>query len=374
MDVDGFRFEVLKEDERTAARLGRLTTPHGTVSTPVFMPVGTQGTVKGMTPEELEELGAEIILSNTYHLYLRPGPDVVREAGGLHRFTGWRRPILTDSGGFQVFSLAALRRIERHGVWFRSHLDGSSHFIGPRESIAIQEALGSDIAMAFDECPPYPADRAYVEEAVQRTLAWAKECLAAKTREDQVLFGIVQGGVYKDLRQQCAEELVALDFPGYGIGGLSVGEPKELMLETLEWTTPLLPRDKPRYLMGVGTPEDLLEGIARGVDMFDCVMPTRIARHGTIFTRTGTVTVRNATYARDFSPLDPECDCYACRRFTRAYVRHLLKAGEILGMRLTTYHNLAFLIRLVKEARERLVAGDFHAWKEATLRRLRGQE
>src|SRR5690606_5907354 len=214
MDVDAFRFEVLKEDERTAARLGRLTTPHGTVSTPVFMPVGTQGTVKGMTPEELEELGAEIILSNTYHLYLRPGPDVVREAGGLHRFTGWRRPILTDSGGFQVFSLAALRRIERHGVWFRSHLDGSSHFIGPRESIAIQEALGSDIAMAFDECPPYPADRAYVEEAVQRTLVWAKECLAAKTREDQVLFGIVQGGVYKDLRQQCAEELVALDFPG----------------------------------------------------------------------------------------------------------------------------------------------------------------
>jgi len=372
--MEVFRFELLKKDQRTAARLGRLKTSHGEVSTPVFMPVGTQGTVKAMTPEELEELGAEIILCNTYHLYLRPGPDLVRQAGGLHSFTGWRKPILTDSGGFQVFSLSSLRRIEEEGVWFRSHLDGSSHFIGPKEAVAIQEALGSDIAMAFDECPPYPAEKAEVEKAVRRTTAWAKSCVQAKRREDQALFGIVQGGVFRDLRQQSAEALMAMDFPGYGIGGLSVGEPKELMLETLAWTASLLPEEKPRYLMGVGAPEDLLEGIALGVDMFDCVLPTRNARHGTIFTRTGTVTVRNAKYARDFSPLDPECSCYACRKFTRAYVRHLLKAGEILGMRLASYHNLAFLVRLMKEAREHLAAGDFDSWKKATLARLRGEE
>ncbi|HLS91041.1 MAG TPA: tRNA guanosine(34) transglycosylase Tgt [Limnochordia bacterium] len=372
--MERFRFELLKEDDQTRARLGRLVTPHGEVATPVFMPVGTQGTVKGMTPEELEELGAEIILCNTYHLYLRPGHELVKEAGGLHTFIGWSRPILTDSGGFQVFSLSHLRRIEEHGVWFRSHLDGSSHFIGPKEAMAIQQALGADIMMAFDECPPYPAERAVVEEAVARTYAWAKECKEAWTREDQALFGIVQGGVHKDLRAQSAEQLVALDFPGYGIGGLSVGEPRELMLETLAWTTQLLPREKPRYLMGVGTPEDLLEGIALGVDMFDCVLPTRNARHGTIFTRTGNVTVRNAQYARDFSPLDPECDCYACTRFTRAYVRHLLKANEILGVRLTTYHNLAFLVRLVREAREHIAAGTFASWQKRMLNRLRGKE
>ena len=372
--MERFRFELLKEDDQTRARLGRLVTPHGEVATPVFMPVGTQGTVKGMTPEELEELGAEIILCNTYHLYLRPGHELVKEAGGLHTFIGWSRPILTDSGGFQVFSLSHLRRIEEQGVWFRSHLDGSSHFIGPKEAIAIQQALGADIMMAFDECPPYPAERAVVEQAVARTYAWAKECQKAWNREDQALFGIVQGGVHKDLRAQSAEQLVALDFPGYGIGGLSVGEPTELMLETLAWTTQLLPREKPRYLMGVGTPEDLLEGIALGVDMFDCVLPTRNARHGTIFTRTGNVTVRNAQYARDFSPLDPECDCYACTKFTRAYVRHLLKANEILGVRLTTYHNLAFLIRLMKEAREHIAAGTFSSWQKRMLNRLRGKE
>lgn len=354
--------------------MGRLYTPHGEVSTPVFMPVGTQASVKAMTPEELEELGAEIILANTYHLYLRPGHDLVQEAGGLHSFMGWSRPILTDSGGFQVFSLAALRRIEEHGVRFRSHLDGSAHFIGPKEAIAIQEALGADIIMAFDECAPYPAEKSYVEEAVARTTAWARECLQAHRREDQALFGIVQGGVFKDLRERSAAELVPMDFPGYAVGGLSVGEPKELMLETLAWTTPLLPRDKPRYLMGVGTPEDLLEGVALGVDMFDCVQPTRIARHGTVFTRSGTLTVRNAAYARDFSPLDPECDCYACRRFTRAYIRHLLKANEILGARLTTYHNLAFLVRLMKEIREHLAAGDFDAWRKQMLARLKQKE
>lgn len=353
--------------------MGRLYTPHGAVDTPVFMPVGTQGTVKGLSPEEVAETGAQIVLCNTYHLYLRPGSDVVREAGGLHRFMAWNGPILTDSGGFQVFSLAALRRIQDDGVWFRSHIDGSAHFIGPVESMRIQEDLGSDIAMVFDECPPYPATREQVEQAVRRTLAWARVCRDVHRRPDQALFGIVQGGVYRDLREACARELVALDFPGYAIGGLSVGEPRELLFETLAWTVAALPREKPRYLMGVGTPEDMIDAIAAGVDMCDCVFPTRVARHGTVFTRTGRIALRNAAYARDFTPLDPECDCYTCRTFTRAYVRHLLKANELLGARLASYHNLYFMHALVEEARRAIAAGTFGAWREATLRRLASQ-
>ena len=368
------RFELWLEDQVTAARLGRLETPHGPVETPVFMPVGTQASVKTLDPGEVREVGSQIILCNTYHLYLRPGADVVREAGGLHRFMAWNGPILTDSGGFQVFSLASLRRIGEEGVTFRSHIDGSSHFIGPAESIRIQEALGADIIMAFDECTPYPAPREAVERAVARTVAWARTCRAVHSRSDQALFGIVQGGVHLDLRAACAQALLELDFPGYAIGGLSVGEPRPLLYETLAHTAALLPREKPRYLMGVGTPEDMIEAIAHGVDMCDCVFPTRVARHGTAFARDGRITIRNATYARDFTPLDPECRCRVCRTYTRAYIRHLIKAGEHLGARLTTYHNLHFMHELVREAREAIRAGNFAAWKDATLARLTKDE
>lgn len=368
--AERFSFALEVSRGATSPRAGVLTTPHGTIETPVFMPVGTQGSVKGISPHELDELGASIILGNTYHLYLRPGVDVIREAGGLHEFIAWRRPILTDSGGFQVFSLAPLRKVEDEGVWFRSHLDGSTHFIGPEEAVRIQEALGSDIAMAFDECPPYPCEEEALRRAVERTIRWAERCRQAHSRRDQALFGIVQGGVDRSLREACAEALAGLDFPGYGIGGLSVGEPKELMYQALEWTTAVLPEEKPRYLMGVGAPEDLLNGIARGVDMFDCVLPTRIARHGTVFTARGSLTVRNARYARDFTPLDPECDCYVCRHFTRAYIRHLLKANELLGFRLTTYHNLAFLLRLMAEARKQILAGQFETWSAQVLARM----
>lgn len=366
-------FTWTREAQDGAARAGRLRTPHGEIKTPVFMPVGTQATVKGMAPDELIAQGAQIILGNTYHLYLRPGAEVVQEAGGLHGFMDWPLPILTDSGGFQVYSLAAMRKIEEDGVWFRSHLDGSSHFIGPERAIEIQEALGADIIMAFDECSPYPCEKEVVAEAMRRTHAWARRCQKAQTRDDQALFGIVQGGLFRDLREESAKTLAEMDFPGYGIGGLSVGEPHELMLEALEWTVPLLPSGKPRYLMGVGAPIDLVEGIARGIDMFDCVLPTRIARHGTIFTRRGNLSIRNAAYARDFSPPDPECDCAVCRRFTRAYIRHLLKAGEILGLRLTTHHNLTFLHCLMREAREAIIAGNFSSWSAGVLEALKSQ-
>ncbi|GAW92706.1 tRNA guanosine(34) transglycosylase Tgt [Calderihabitans maritimus] len=357
-------FEVIKECKDTRARVGRLYTPHGVVDTPVFMPVGTQATVKAMSPEELEEIGAQIILSNTYHLYLRPGAEIIKEAGGLHRFMHWNHPILTDSGGFQVFSLADLRQINDEGVTFRSHIDGSSHFLSPEKATEIQMALGSDIAMCFDECPPYPASYEQVEKAVKRTSSWAERCLEAHRREDQALFGIVQGGVFRDLRERSAAELTALDFPGYAIGGLSVGEPKRLMYEVLDYTVPLLPASKPRYLMGVGTPDALLEGVKKGVDMFDCVLPTRVARNGLALTSSGKVVVRNARYARDYEPLDPECDCYVCRNYTRAYIRHLLKANEILGLRLTTYHNLYFLIRLMAKIRTAVMEGYFLKFAE----------
>ena len=356
----------------TRARTGRLTTPHGELETPVFMPVGTQASVKTMTPDEVEGIGFRIILANTYHLYLRPGADLVREAGGLHRFMNWPHAILTDSGGFQVFSLAKLRRIQEEGVTFQSHIDGSRHFISPEKSIAIQEALGADIIMAFDECAPYPCDYDYARRSMELTHRWAARCKAAHQRPDQALFGIVQGSVYPDLRAESARTLTEMDFPGYGIGGLSVGEPKEKMLEMLEVVTGILPREKPRYLMGVGAPEDLVEGVARGVDMFDCVLPTRIGRHGTVFTRAGTIIVRDARYARDFGPLDPDCDCYVCRNYTRAYIRHLFKAGEVLAMRLATWHNLAFLHRLMTEIRAAIRQGTFPEFRAQFLRTYRG--
>jgi queuine tRNA-ribosyltransferase len=347
------RYELIKTCKQSGARLGLLHTPHGTVQTPAFMPVGTLATVKTMSPEELKQMDAQIILSNTYHLFLRPGADVVREAGGLHAFMNWDRPILTDSGGFQVFSLSNLRQIEEEGVFFRNHLNGDKLFITPEKATEIQNELGADIIMAFDECAPYPAEREYVEVSVARTTRWAERCLKAHRRpEDQALFGIVQGGMYPDLRKQSAQELVSLNFPGYAVGGLSVGEPKQVMNEILEQTTPFLPADKPRYLMGVGSPDALIDGVIRGIDMFDCVLPTRIARNGTTMTSQGRLVVRNAQYARDFTPLDPECDCYTCQNYTRAYIRHLIKCNETFGFRLTTYHNLYFLLRLMEKVRE----------------------
>lgn len=349
-------YELIKVCKQSGARLGKLHTPHGTIDTPVFMPVGTQATVKTMSPEELKEMGAQIILSNTYHLHLRPGEDVVEEAGGLHKFMNWDRGILTDSGGFQVFSLSNLRKITEEGVEFRSHLSGDKLFITPEKATHIQNSLGADIFMAFDECPPYPAERDYLKQSLERTSRWAERCLQAhKYPERQALFGIVQGGMEADLRKLSAQQLTSLDLPGYSIGGLSVGEPKHLMYQVLEDTVPFLPSSKPRYLMGVGSPDALIEGSIRGIDMFDCVLPTRIARNGTTMTSQGRVVIRNAHYARDFSPLDPNCGCYTCRNYSRAYLRHLIKADETFGIRLTTYHNLYFLIDLMRKVREAIL-------------------
>lgn len=345
-------FDVLYQSQESNARLGKLHLGRGTVETPVFMPVGTQATVKTLTPDELLAIDAEIILSNTYHLYLRPGHDLIQEAGGLHSFMNWHKPILTDSGGFQVFSLSDLRKITDEGVTFSSHIDGSRHFFSPEFSMEIQMALGADIAMAFDVCSPYPCEHQDALEDLKRTTDWAKRCKDFHNHDKQALFGIVQGNIYADLRRQSAEELVGIDFPGYGIGGLSVGEPKDLMYEMLEVTIPLIPANKPRYLMGVGSPDCLVEGVRRGVDMFDCVLPTRIARNGTVWTTEGKVVVRNAAYARDFAPLDPNCDCYTCQNYSRAYIRHLFKAGELLGLRLTTIHNLHYLIQLMQQIRK----------------------
>ncbi|OZV10701.1 tRNA guanosine(34) transglycosylase Tgt [Tissierella sp. P1] len=359
------RFELLKEAKDSKARLGKLYTPHGVIETPIFMPVGTRATVKAMTPEEVKGLGAQIILSNTYHLYLRPGHKLIEEAGGLHRFMNWDGPILTDSGGFQVFSLGDLRKIKEEGVEFRSHIDGSKHFISPEKSIEIQNSLGSDIMMCFDECTPYPATYEYAKHSMERTTRWAKRCKDYhKNWDKQGLFGIVQGGIYKDLREQSAKELVELDFPGYAIGGLSVGEPKELMCEILDFTTPLLPKDKPRYNMGVGTPDYLFESVIRGIDMADCVLPTRIARNGTVLTSQGKLVIRNAKYSRDFTKLDPECDCYACTNYSRAYIRHLFNVDEILGSRLTTIHNLYFLIKLMENIRNAIKEDRLLEYKE----------
>ena len=356
-------YELLHECKQTGARRCVIHTPHGDIQTPIFMPVGTQATVKSMTPEELkEEVKAQIILSNTYHLYLRPGQEIVKEAGGLHNFMKWDRPILTDSGGFQVFSLSSLRKITEEGVAFHSHLDGSKHLFTPESVMKTEEDLGADIIMAFDECCPYPSTYEYTKNSMERTTRWAKRCKEAHTTENQALFGIIQGGFFEDLRKKSAEDLIALDLPGYAIGGISVGEPKEEFLKMLYYTTPLMPKDKPRYLMGVGTPDYLIEAALAGIDMCDCVLPTRIARNGTALTSHGKVVVRNATYERDWTPLDPECDCYTCKNYTRAYIRHLVKANEILGVRLLSIHNLRFLTRLMENIRtaiENDCLGDF---------------
>ena len=334
------------------------------------MPVGTQATVKTLNPEEVRDLGAQILLSNTYHLFLRPGHDLVAEAGGLHKFMNWQGAILTDSGGFQVFSLSDLRKITEEGVKFRSHIDGSEQFLSPEKAIEVENALGADIIMAFDECTPWPCDWEYAKRSMERTTRWAARCKEAHRRpHDQALYGIVQGSTFADLRREHAQQIVALDFPGYAIGGLSVGEPKDLMAEMLEVTVPYLPENKPRYLMGVGSPEDLVEGVWRGIDQFDCVLPTRIARHGTVFVPDGKLTVRNAEFARDFRPIQEGCDCYACRNYTRAYIRHLLKAEEMLGLRLCSIHNLRFLVRLMEEIRGALEAGNFSQYRKEFLYR-----
>ena len=351
--MEAIRYELKHVCKQTGARRGVIHTPHGDIETPVFMPVGTQATVKSMTPEELkEEVKAQIILSNTYHLYLRPGNKLIKEAGGLHKFMNWDRAILTDSGGFQVFSLGDLRKITEEGVEFKSHLDGSKHFLTPESVMEIENDLGSDIMMAFDECVKYPADYEYTKQSMERTTRWAERCKKAhKNTEKQGLFGIVQGGTYKDLREISAKDLVKMDFPGYAVGGLSVGEPKEIMCDILGFTTQFLPEDKPRYLMGVGTPDYLIEAVLRGIDMCDCVLPTRIARNGTALTSKGKVVIRNATYERDWNKLDEQCDCYTCKNYTRAYIRHLIKTNEILGVRLLSIHNLRFLTGLMEKVR-----------------------
>lgn len=364
MGNNAVAFEVIKVDSKTKARAGILHTPHGDIETPVFMPVGTQGTIKAVKPDAVKDMGAGIILGNTYHLYLRPGHKLVEAAGGLHKFMNWDRAILTDSGGFQVFSLGKLRKISEEGVRFRSHIDGSEHFISPEKSMEIQNSLGSDIIMAFDECVSYPADKKYVQESVGLTTRWLKRCKEYhKNTEKQSLFGIMQGGCYKDLRYESAMQIVELDLPGYAIGGLSVGEPKDVMLEVLDYCVDFLPAGKPRYLMGVGTPDYLLESAERGVDMCDCVIPTRLARHGMAMTSQGKLNIKNAKFEKDFTPLDPNCTCPACRNYTRSYLRHLYKANEILSATLISEHNIFFLLNLMRQAREAILNDEFSDFK-----------
>jgi len=362
-----FDFDLLATDVTTSARRGRFHTAHGPVETPVFMPVGTRATVKGVTAQQLRELGAQVVLANTYHLFLRPGSDLIREAGGLHRFMDWDRPILTDSGGFQVFSLADTLKVTDEGVRFRSIVDGTWHHWTPEDNMRIQEDLGADIIMQLDQCPPYPAEKEFVATAVRRSAEWAARCKAAHAREDQALFGIVQGGVFEDLRLESVERLAEIGFPGYGIGGYSVGEPHDLMLESLEPVTAALPHDRPRYLMGVGNPTTMLRAIALGVDMFDCVLPTRTARLGTAFSSAGRMNMRNAQYTRDFGPLDPACTCITCTRYTRAYLRHLVSSKEMLGAVLLSLHNLHYLLELTARAREAIGEGRYGAFLAAWL-------
>jgi queuine tRNA-ribosyltransferase len=353
-----FKFEILKKSKKSKARVGKLYTPHGIVNTPIFLPVGTQGTVKTMSPRNLNEIGAEMILCNTYHLLLRPGPELIKEAGGLHKFMNWDKPILTDSGGFQVFSLAHMRKITDEGVEFTSHVDGAKHFLTPERVLEIQTAFGSDIMMPLDECTPFPCDKETVRKAVERSTAWAKQS-KLKIKNDKlkmnVLFGIIQGGTYKDLRKQSAEEIAEIGFPGYAIGGLSVGEPQKEMFEMLDVVTDILPEDKPRHLMGVGYAQDILGAVKLGADIFDCVIPTRLARHGSFLTYEGKVSIRLAKFEKDFTPIDPECDCYACRNFTKAYIRHLFWAREILAMQLLTMHNLHFYMRMLNKVRQEIL-------------------
>lgn len=352
-------YELIKQCPHTGARAGRIHTPHGSFDTPIFMPVGTRASVKTLAPEELKEMGAGIILSNNYHLFLRPGSKLVKEAGGLHKFMNWDRAILTDSGGFQVFSLGDLRKISEEGVTFRSHIDGSKKFLSPEIATQSQMDLGADIIMAFDECVPYPADFKYTRESMELTLRWAQRCKDTMTNPNQGLFGIVQGGMYKDLRIECANRLVDMDFPGYAVGGLSVGEPKELMYEMLDITLEHLPQNKARYLMGVGTPDCLVEGVMRGIDMFDCVYPTRVARNGTAMTWNGRLVIKNAQYEHDFHPIDEHCNCYTCRNYSRAYIRHLVRVNEIFGLRLLTIHNLHFLIDFMRQMRQSIMEDRF---------------
>ena len=352
-----FQFEIIKRDPLAKARLGRIVTRHGTITTPAFLPVGTQGTVKSLTPEELVEVGVEGILGNTYHLYLKPGHETIGRLGGLHRFIHWERPILTDSGGYQVFSLAKLRKISEDGVTFQSHIDGSEHFLTPEKVMEIQRTLGSDIAMVLDECVPYPSPHEYVKASTRLTTLWAERCLKARRSDDPALFGIVQGGMYRDLREESARGLTRLNFQGYAIGGLSVGEPKSIMQDVLEWTTPFLPENRPRYLMGVGTPEDILHATMQGIDLFDCVLPTRNARNGMLFTSKGKISIKQARYAEDPGPIDESCLCYSCRHYSRAYLRHLYLANEILSSRLNTIHNIYYYMGLMKEIRAAIEEG-----------------
>ena len=362
--MTAIRYELVKQCSVTGARAGKIHTPHGSFDTPIFMPVGTQATVKAMTPPELEEIGAQIILGNTYHLYMRPGADIVEEAGGLHKFMQWHHPILTDSGGFQVFSLSELRKITDEGVEFRSHLDGSKHFMRPEDSMDIQQKLGSDIAMAFDECVVWPTTEEYSRAAMERTISWARRCKDHHSREDQALFGIVQGSMFEDQRIECIRRLEDISFPGYGIGGLSVGESHEEMYRILDALCPEMPLNKPRYLMGVGHPANLVEGVARGIDMFDCVLPTRNGRNGGVLTSFGKMNLKNSVFARDFTPIDPSCGCYTCRNFTRAYIRHLYTAGELLASRLCSWHNLYFLVNLMKDARQAIIEGRYPRFRQ----------
>ena len=365
MTEPAIRYELIKEEKNTGARLGILHTPHGSFETPIYMPVGTLATVKGLSPEELKDMGAEIVLSNTYHLWLRPGEDIVEEAGGLHKFMNWDRGVLTDSGGFQVFSLSDMRKIEEEGVNFRNHISGEKLFLTPEKAIQIENALGADIIMSFDECPDFHHSYDYVKNSINRTTRWAERGLKAHQRpDDQALFGIVQGTGYKDLRIQHARDLASLDLPGYSIGGLSVGETKDEMNSVLDYLTPELPKDKPRYLMGVGSPDALIDGVIRGVDMFDCVLATRIARNGTCMTSTGRLVVKNAQYARDFRPIDENCDCYTCRNYTRAYVRHLIKTDELFGMRLASIHNVYFLLELMRNVRKAIMDDQLLEFRE----------
>jgi len=360
-------FELAKSCPHTRARAGILTTPHGAVSTPVFAPVGTQATVKSLTPDEFFALGIGIVLANTYHLYLRPGIEVIEKLGGLHRFMGWNGPIITDSGGYQVFSLAHLCRVSDDGVLFRSHIDGSEHFLTPELCVRFQEALDADIIMALDECPPYGASFDAVKEATERTHHWAQRCQESKQRRDQALYGIVQGGVFMELRRRSATGLTTLGFEGYAIGGLSLGEPKEVTNAVVDETVALLPQDKPRYLMGVGSPEDLFEGVSRGVDIFDSALPTRIARNGGLFTPEGRIIIRNARFRDWDGPIDDGCDCYTCRNFSAAYLHHLFKCEELLAYRLATIHNLRFIMRLMEEMRKNILNGSFPSFKESFL-------
>ena len=359
-----FYLEILHEDAQTGARYGILHTPHGDVETPMFMPVGTNATVKCMSPEQVAACGSGVVLANTYHLHLRPGEKTVAKAGGLHEFMNYHGPILTDSGGFQVFSLASRRKITEEGVEFHNEIDGGREFFSPEVAIQIEEDLGADIIMSFDECIPYPSTREYVEKSTERTLRWAKRGLEAHKREDQALFGIVQGGAYRDLREHCARKLAEMDFPGYSIGGTSIGEPKEVCFQMVEDAIRYLPKDKPRYLMGVGSIDYILEGIAMGVDMFDCVLPTRLARHGALMTTHGRINIQRAQYKEDFTPLDPECDCYTCKNYTKAYLHHLHKAGEEFGKTLNSIHNIRFLIKLAEQARIAIKEDRFADFKE----------